>query len=180
MTAQPQILDTKMHVRKVKKSAETSMVQKQSSFSAKNLTNRTKNGHSIDPLVLLNLVTTNNTLPLCIEAMEVNIDGTGHDFVPRSKDLEMAKNELTVVESFFKEPFPGVSMVSFRRELRRYLEATGNAYIELIPNVMGKLVMMRVLKSQHVYLGPLSDVAKVKRQVERGGELIEVEMQDRE
>lgn len=180
MTAQPQILDTKMHVRKVKKSAETSMVQKQSSFSAKNLTNRTKNGHSIDPLVLLNLVTTNNTLPLCIEAMEVNIDGTGHDFVPRNQDTEMAKNELTVVESFFKEPFPGVSMVSFRRELRRYLEATGNAYIELIPNVMGKLVMMRVLKSQHVYLGPLSDVTKVKRQVERGGELIEVEMQDRE
>lgn len=180
MTAQPQILDTKMHVRKVKKSAETSMVQKQSSFSAKNLTNRTKNGHSIDPLVLLNLVTTNNTLPLCIEAMEVNIDGTGHDFVPRSKDLEMASSELTVVESFFKEPFPGVSMVSFRRELRRYLEATGNAYIELIPNVMGKLVMMRVLKSQHVYLGPLSDITKVKRQVERGGELIEVEMQDRE
>lgn len=172
--------NTKMRVVKIKKSAETQMVQKQSSFSAKNLTNKSKYGQAIDPLILLNLVTTNNTLPLCIEAMEVNIDGTGHDIVPVDEDTTMDPNEEKIATSFFKEPFPGVSMVSFRRELRRYLEAAGNAYIELIPNHKGELTMMRVLKSQYTSLGSLSDVVNVKRQIERNGQLIEVNMQDRE
>jgi PBSX family phage portal protein len=35
-----------------------------------------------DPQVLLNFVQTNNVLNQCIEAMEVNVDATGHEFVP--------------------------------------------------------------------------------------------------
>lgn len=173
-------LETKMHVRKVKRSAETNMVRKQSSFTAKNLSNRDKNGYTIDPLILLNLVTTNNTLPLCIEAMEVNIDGTGHDFVQAKADKEIDPKELLIAESFFKEPFPGVSMVSFRRELRRYLEGAGNAYIELLPNAKNELAMMRNLKPQFTRMGALSEPVTVTRTVERAGVLVEVQMTDRE
>jgi capsid portal protein len=35
-----------------------------------------------EPKALKNLVNTNNVLGQCVEAMEVNIDGTGYDFVP--------------------------------------------------------------------------------------------------
>jgi PBSX family phage portal protein len=35
-----------------------------------------------DPQVLLNFVLSNNVLNQCVEAMEVNIDATGHEFIP--------------------------------------------------------------------------------------------------
>jgi len=44
-----------------------------------------------EPNVLLNLVQTNNILNQCIEAMEVNIDGTGHEFIP-AKDKASDKS----------------------------------------------------------------------------------------
>lgn len=171
---------TQFRSMKVKKSVETQMVQKQSSFSSRHMRNGNRTGVGIDPLILLTLVNSNNTLPLCVEAMEVNIDGTGHDIVALDQESEANANEEQIAKSFFKEPFPGTSMVSMRRELRRYLESTGNAYIELIPNLEGDLIMMRSLKPQYVKLGELSEVAQVKRKIERAGKIIEVTMNERE
>src|SRR5271157_3588678 len=46
-----------------------------------------------DPQALLNLAMANNTLNQCIEAMEVNIDGTGYDLVAVNEDTQIDDDE---------------------------------------------------------------------------------------
>ena len=52
-----------------------------------------------DPQVLLNLVQANNVLNQCIEAMEVNIDATGHEFVPS----DVAESQVQALEGAWKQ-----------------------------------------------------------------------------
>ncbi|MEG1728769.1 MAG: hypothetical protein RR280_04420 [Bacteroidaceae bacterium] len=177
---QPAKPTSDIQILKVKKSPETNMVQKMSSFKALGIDAARTVREGMDPKLLLNLVITNNTLPLCIEAMEVNVDGTGHDIVAVDENTPISEPERLIAESFFKEPFPAVSMIKLRREVRRYLEGTGNAYIELLPSANGELVMMRSLNPLNVRLGALSESVTITREIERNGSLIEVSMRDRE
>lgn len=167
-------------VSKVKKSNETKLVQKQSSFAANGINLGRPLREGLDPKLLLNLVITNNTLPLCIEAMEVNVDGTGHDIVAVSDDIKESEAERKIAESFFKEPYPNTSMIKLRREVRRFMEATGNGYLELMYSLAGELQMIRSLNPQYVKMGRLSSPVEVSRTIERNGQLIEIKMQDRE
>lgn len=174
------VLESHMSVTKVKASKETKMVRKLAPTSVISNSLKRESRDGLDPLLLQNLVISNNTLPLCIEAMEVNVDGTGHDIVASNDDVEVLVNEKIQAESFFKEPFPNVSMIKLRRELRRNLESTGNAYLELMYNLNGELITMRTLSPLYTKLGPLSDPVKVKRKIERNGQIIEIELMDRE
>ena len=91
------------------------------------------------PTTLKAVCAQNNTLLQCIEAMEVNIDGTGHsiDLIDGETEDEAEKKML---EDFFNEPFPGKNMEEIRREYRRDLEQAGIGYFEVLRNIEGDVV----------------------------------------
>ena len=131
------------------------------------------------PGVLATLAAQNNMLGKCIEAMEVNIDGTGHviKLVTGEDDDETEKTRL---ENFFKEPFPGKSMVEIRRSLRRDIETTGNGYLEVIRNLADEIVMINWLDVQDMRLLRLGDVVEVQKVLDRDGQEMTVTIRTRE
>lgn len=140
--------------------------------------------------LLVHLCAHNNALMQNIAAMEVNIDGTGHEIVP--KDLGTPEDEADkqkppegeepvptgptpeeiaaeaeqrrkqqVAEDFFNEPWPNTSFMTMRRELRRGLEVTGVAYLEVIRNPKGEIMLVNNVDPTTIRLVRL-DMAVVK------------------
>lgn len=133
-----------------------------------------------EPNVLLNLVQTNNVLNQCIEAMEVNIDGTGHEFVPMEEGKDIDETELKVAKAFFNEPHPNVSMVNLRRKLRRQMESVGYGYIEVLRSISGQIVGLRNVETSHIRMVKLDKPIQVKKKIERDGKEVEITMWERE
>ena len=127
------------------------------------------------PHNLINLDTltvTNNALAQCVRAMEVNVDGTGYNIVPAHDDKPSEEEEarIVILKSFFDEPFPGMSFTSFRKGLRKDLERTGNAYIEIIRSKKGEIVFMNRVPSVSTRLVQLDDPVPVSVEIERMGQ----------
>ena len=82
----------------------------------------------------------NNALLPCIEAMVTNVDGTGYDFESDQKEAEDAEDDTQIeaLKEFFDQPWPGVSFTTIRKELRRDVERTGNAYLEVLQERPGR------------------------------------------
>lgn len=187
-----------------------------------------------NPSTLVALSTRNNILQQCVQAMEVNVDGTGHTIEPLVPPVKPKKEPLLQIqqpppisggavpgdkagqtqngsnsvtkafppqpaagakpfppklgdkppadgspeikpedndpekkklEAFFKEPYPGMSMVSLRRKLRVDLEQTGNAYIEVLRNAAGDVRFLRSLEAQTVRLVKLDAPVMVDKAV---------------
>jgi PBSX family phage portal protein len=133
-----------------------------------------------EPNVLLNLVQTNNILNQCIEAMEVNIDGTGHEFVPVEEGKDIDEEELKIATGFFEEPYPNLSMVSIRRKLRRQMESVGYGWLEVLRNMAGDVVGLRNVETSHIRMVKLDAPIQVKKTVERNGKDVELQMWERE
>jgi len=131
------------------------------------------------PATLQALVSQNNTLLQCIAAMEVNVDGTGYSIEPVENAKEN-ETEKKILEDFFKEPYYGDSFVSIRRKLRVDLETCGNAYLEVIRNVAGEVVMMGHLSSTDIRLLRYDDPVVVNKQLVRSGKEITVQVRARE
>jgi PBSX family phage portal protein len=125
-----------------------------------------------DMLTLAMLPEHNTELNQCIEAMEVNIEGFGHRFVPRvnldgtAEEFgvsgeafeEMRKQvrlERVQLENFFLYASMRESFISTRRKLRRDLETTGNGYLEVIRAANGKIQGFNHLPSYQMRLGRL-------------------------
>jgi len=121
-----------------------------------------------DTLALAMLPENNTEMEPCIAAMEINIEGFGHRFVPRVKTMlpggkkppvalaNKVGNEKIRLENFFayctKESF-----VSFRRKLRRDLESTGCGYFEVIRDNVGRIQSFVHLPSYQMRLGRLDE-----------------------
>lgn len=132
------------------------------------------------PGVLKALTTLNNVLSQCIEAMEVNIDGTGHTIALIEGQPENEKEKKLLIE-FFDEPYPNKSMVTLRRELRADLESTGNGYLEIIRNLKNEVVMMNnTASSEEMRIVRYDDPVVVPRKITRGGVELEVQVRVRE
>lgn len=134
-----------------------------------------------DPKVLSRIVQENNTLLQAVSAMEVNIDGTGFEIELNEDfqgDDEGGDEDSVVaqVRAFLKEPWPRQSFITQRRALRRDLENTGNAYLEVIRNPIGEIVMLRPVESCTMRLCRLSDPILETVRVQRGDQEVEVEM----
>jgi len=89
-----------------------------------------------DPMKLYNMVENNSALSACIETMQANVDGFGHEFLfigPKEKkfDDDVVK-EKQALEAFFSRVNETQSFTTLRTELRYDLEVTGNAYIEVV------------------------------------------------
>jgi PBSX family phage portal protein len=133
-----------------------------------------------EPLVLLELVQTNNTLNQCIEAMEVNVDGTGFDIVPFDKNTEIDPDEEARAYAFLDQPYPGESLVSIRRKLRREIESVGYGYLEVLRNMKGDIVAFRNIQTHNVRMVKLDEPVLIQTTVNRNGEDVDLEMWVRE
>lgn len=129
---------------------------------------------------LCSLVSQNNILSQCVEAMEVNIDGTGYSFVAVNSDTPIDEVELARAENFFSEPFPGTSFIKIRRKLRRELESCGNGYLEVLRNAAKDIIAIRNIPVQFIRFVKLDSPVWVKKIFKRNGEDVEITMLDRE
>jgi hypothetical protein len=83
-----------------------------------------------DPRVLERLTQESNSIGSCIDAMIVNIDGNGHKIEKENPDAdEEVDPKAQALEDFFKEPFPGMSFMTMRRELRRQDRGSGDLHV---------------------------------------------------
>jgi capsid portal protein len=138
------------------------------------------------PGTLNTLVTQNNILSQCVEAMEVNIDGTGHTIElihevegqpePQGED----KKEKEMLDEFFAEPYPGKSMVTIRRALRTDLESNGNGYLEVRRNLQDEIMTLDHLEAENMRLVRLDDPVTVSKKMRRGNKEMDVQVSQRE
>lgn len=100
------------------------------------------------------------TLAECVQAYEVNIDGFGHKLAPidpKHIDEPDCRAEFARLTNFFRYAFLDGSFVDFRRRLRRDLEFTGNAYIEVIRHPdTGLIDGFEHIPARDVWIGVLS------------------------
>lgn len=132
------------------------------------------------PGTLYALMAQNNTLAQCVEAMEVNIDGTGHSIELTNEGDPEVPAEKLILEDFFKEPYPGKSMTEIRRACRRDIEAAGNGYIEAIRNAADELVMLNWVDCIEMRLIRMDEAVPVDKVLTRGGKEITVRVRSRE
>lgn len=133
-----------------------------------------------EPNVLLNLVQTNNILNQCVEAMEVNIDGTGHEFVTVTEGKDIDATEEKLATAFFDQPYPNVSMTGIRRKLRRQMESVGYGFLEVLRNMASDVVGLRSVETAHIRMVKLDLPVQVKKKVERDGKEVELILWERE
>lgn len=133
-----------------------------------------------DPTAMLNLTQSNNVLNQCIEAMEVNIDGTGFDFDPVDGVDEVDPEEEKIAQGFFNEPYPEHSFIKIRRKLRRQIESIGYGFLEILRNIGGEVVGFRNVETHNVRMVKLDAPIMVKKTVTRNGKDVELQMWVRE
>jgi PBSX family phage portal protein len=133
-----------------------------------------------EPNVLMNFALTNNVLNQCIEAMEVNIDGTGHSFIAAEDGGKINKAEEKLAMGFFSEPYPNESFVKIRRKMRRQLESIGYAFLEVVRNVKKDVVGLRNIDTHHIRMVKLDTAVQVKKTLNRNGEDVEMVLWERE
>lgn len=131
------------------------------------------------PRALYYVVEHNNVLAQCIEALEVNIDGTGHS-IDLEEGATTSEEEKKGLEDFFDQPYPGKTMVSIRRSIRRDLEATGNGYLEVIRNMGKEIVMINNLDACDVRLIRLDEPVLAEKVIVRSGKDLKVNLRVRE
>ncbi|ATS92275.1 portal protein [Stenotrophomonas phage vB_SmaS_DLP_5] len=132
------------------------------------------------PKVLMRLVSQNNILGQCVEAMEVNVDGTGYEFIAKEEGKAPNVNEVKILKSFFSEPYPGVSFLDMRRQLRRDMESAGFGFLEVIRSIDENIVALRNQNAHMVRLVRLDEPVQVKKKIERNGQEVELTLFERE
>ena len=136
----------------------------------------------IPPDVFYALVEQNNTLSQCISAMEVNVDGTGYDIV-RTDGMELTDGDVAEVQGYkdmLNEIYPGTSLLSLRRDVRRHLETAGYAGVEVIRNPAGEIVFLRPIESKYLRLMKAGNPIPVKRSLTRKGKTVTITVLSRE
>jgi len=126
------------------------------------------------------LVRHNNALGQLVSAMEVNIDGTGHEILPVDIESEGSKQAVSNIGDFFNEPYPARSFTSIRRPVRHDTESIGNGYIEVIRNGLDKLMFMKDVDGKTMRLCRLGEAVEARKTVIRNGKDITVRVLVRE
>jgi PBSX family phage portal protein len=132
------------------------------------------------PMELQQLTLHNNTLGQCVEAMEVNIDGTGYEFVSEQEGSQPPPTEVERLRGFFEEPSPGENFITLRRATRRDMEQVGWAIWEILRNLQGEMVGVRMLVTSTMRMVKLDEPVMVSQTITRNGAEIEMTMMKRE
>lgn len=133
-----------------------------------------------NPKTLKQLPHLNNILLQCIEAMEVNIDGTGHEFVPLDDKTKASEEEIARAKAFFDEPMPGENFISIRRKLRTELEAVGWAALEVLRNLENEVVGIRNILGHTIRVCRAEDPVTVTKTINRNGKPVTLQYLARE
>lgn len=137
-----------------------------------------------EPKQLSSLCQKNNTLSQMISAMEVNIDGTGWVIELAAQDEEddppEEDPEKERLMEWFKEPFPRISFMTLRREIRRDLEIYGYGYLEVLRSLDGMLMFLKRVPANQVRLVKLDEAVQVEQTIMRDGKEMDVLMNVRE
>ena len=133
------------------------------------------------PVTLTALTHQNNTMLQAVAAMEINIDGTGYELQRKDgEDLSEEDDKKTrKFKEFFDEPWPGMSFTTIRRKLRRDLESSGNAFLEVIRNQKGEITFLRYVEAKMMRLLRLDQPRPVTKKLIRGGKEITMKVVDR-
>jgi PBSX family phage portal protein len=131
------------------------------------------------PKTLRALVRQNNILNQCVQAMEVNIDGSGHEFVPVDQDTVINEQELKIAKSFFDEPYPNKNWIAMRRALRVDMESIGYGFLEVLRTLDGTIAGVRHIESTTMRLVRLGAAVETKSKVMRGGQEVEFTSMER-
>jgi Bacteriophage capsid portal protein len=133
-----------------------------------------------NPIALKNMVRRNNILQQCVEAMEINIAGTGWEVRQKPESGTEDKKEYQRLKDFFTEPFPGMSWTTLRRKIRNDLESTGNAYIEVLRTGTGEVAFLRRLDAILMRMVRLDAPVPVEKTVMRDGKEVTLTLMVRE
>jgi len=125
------------------------------------------------PKVLEALCQQNNTLSTCVEAMVVNVHGTGFNIVAYDQD-DKDDPRLDELYAFFGEVFPGVSFLTLRKQVGRDREKSGNGYIEFIRNGEDQLIFLKRMEPKITRLCKQDEPKTVPISVTRNGETFTV------
>lgn len=123
-----------------------------------------------DPDRLCRLAEQSSILGACIDAMEVNVESFGVEFVPgvdatlferlkedKRREKRMEEERLRV-SWFFKHLHPKLPTIQLRRLTRRDYELTGNAYWEILRNpVTGVPTGVEPLPARRMRIGCLDE-----------------------
>ena len=133
------------------------------------------------PVTLTALTHQNNTLLQAVAAMEINIDGTGYEIQRKDgEDIsDEDKKKIKKYTEFFDEPWPGQSMTTIRKKLRRDIESNGNGYLEVIRNQAGEITFIRHIEAKMMRLLRLDQPTPTNRKIIRGGKEITMKVMDR-
>lgn len=77
--------------------------------------------------------------------------------------------KVVALTDFFREPWPGMSFTTLRKKLRRDLERTGNAYMEIIRNQAAEIVFARHVEAKTMRLITLDNGFWVEMKLKRRG-----------
>ncbi len=117
-------------------------------------------------------------LSACVRAYIDNIDGYGYDISSSVSDDDNIQGEdnLSVQElkNFFDEPNDTESFVSIREKLRRDLEITGNAYLEVVRSLDGKPAMLFWVDAKRVRISATREPTIQDVTVTRAGKEITI------
>jgi len=133
--------------------------------------------------VVADLVSKNSILPPLIDAMVVNIDGTGAEIIVNEKLIDedkegddrvaadkIERKEKAAIQEYFDEPFPGQSFLTQRRQMRAEQESIGNAYLEVMRNAKQEVVFWKpIIPAKNIRLVRLDDAVDVTKTVKRNG-----------
>ena len=124
----------------------------------------------------------NNALGPCIETMVTNCDGTGYEFESQDEEAHDTGDDARIkaLKEFFDEPWPGVSFRTIRQQLRRDMERTGNAYLEVLRNAQDEIVFFRRVDAKMMRMLRLDDAVPVDVMVMRGGKQVKLTVMQRE
>jgi PBSX family phage portal protein len=130
----------------------------------------TLDGRLIEPpfdmMTLAMLKEHSTELGQCIESMVINCESFGYRFIPRVKLDEpqaddalktAVKRERVRLENFFAYASLKDSFTKLRRKKREDLEATGNAYWEVIRNAAGQIQGLNHLPAYQTRLSTLEE-----------------------
>ena len=122
-------------------------------------------------------------LGACVAAYVDNIDGYGYDIVStvsEDDDIQGEDNPQAVeLKYFFDEPNDTESFTTIREKLRRDLEITGNAYLEVVRGRDGKPVMVFWVDARRMRISVTREPVQQDVEVTRAGRKIAVHAEKR-
>ena len=122
-------------------------------------------------------------LEACIAAYVDNIDGFGYDIVStvsEDDDIQGEDNpQAKELKDFFDAPNDTESFITIREKLRRDLEVTGNAFLEVVRGRDGKPVLAFWMDAKRVRISTTRDSVIQNVEVVRAGQLIQVPAEKR-